>query len=245
MIRSGIDVVLAFFFIVCFLLSVAFHESAHAVVASWLGDSTPIKAGRRTLNVRDHIDPVGLLLCVILSFQMVGGAVALGWGRPVDTDAWKLKGGPNAGQLVVALAGPICNLILALLSAASLKLFPNFFYDNPLLQRIPQLILVFSIVNFVMIMLNVLPFYPLDGYQVLYALLPTKQAVSYARWAKPYGMFIILAIFFLLPFLGQLAGGGGGFFLFNLPYAMLHWSVGLIGLICGQTDLFLSTLMSL
>ena len=103
---SQIDVIVAFMIILAFLISIALHECGHALLASWLGDTTPRAEGRQTLSFRPHIDPVGLLMCIILAFQPIGAPpVGLGWGKPVYTNNAKLKGGLN-GLALVALAGP-------------------------------------------------------------------------------------------------------------------------------------------
>jgi Zn-dependent protease len=228
-----INVLLALMFIASFLVAVALHEFAHAVVASWLGDQTPYNDGRRTLNIRDHIDPVGLLLCVILAFQPGGGA-ALGWGRPVKTDPWKLRGGPNFGTMVVALAGPIFSLIVGLLAGLLLRVFSVDMINNVYLYRIPQFVLAFAIANIGIAILNIVPIYPLDGYQILYALLPSRQAMSFAKSA-PYGPFIILAIFFLLPFLGQFIGPLGALFIFHLASYITQVAGYVVSLVAGPT----------
>src|SRR4051812_39137892 len=107
-----INVLLALMLIVSFLGAVALHESSQAVVASWLGDYTPRGAGRQTLTLGSHIDPVGLVLAIILSFQPISfGPVALGWGKPVDVDPWKLRGGPNVGLLVVSFTGIVFSVL--------------------------------------------------------------------------------------------------------------------------------------
>jgi Zn-dependent protease len=93
------------------------------------------------------------------------------------------------------------------------------------------LITVFASVNISLAIFNIIPLYPLDGYQILYTLLPSRQAVQFARSA-PYGPFIILALLFLLPFLGQLSGLGG-FFLFHIPYYILLGALNLIRIVSG------------
>src|SRR5258708_29029907 len=108
---------------------------------------------------------------------------------------------------------------------------PNSLYANDIIVRIPQLILVFASVNISLAIFNLIPLYPLDGYQILYSLLPSRQAVSFARSAQ-YGPFIILALLFLLPFLGQLSGLGG-LFIFHIPYYILLGSFNLVGLASG------------
>jgi len=202
-----INVLLAFMIIISFLFSIVLHECAHVVMAYWLGDRTAIDEGRLTLRFPEHIDPVGLLMCVILAFQPITGAlpVGLGWGKPVKPDPRTMKVGPDRGLLIVALIGPIFSLLLGLLvgflTGFTLPYLANkgFFPD-----RLLQLLVVFACTNVALAIFNLLPFYPLDGYQIVYALLPTRQAAQFAKSAA-YGQFIILIIFFFLPFLGQIA----------------------------------------
>lgn len=201
-----INVLLAFMIIVAFLASIVLHEYAHAVVAYWLGDRTPQAEGRQTLSLRAHVDPVGLLMCVILAFQPVlAGPIGLGWGKPVKPDPWKLRPGANFGVLLVAVAGPLFNLIIGIVTAIVIRFSAALlFTENPITPHILQFLVVFACTNIALVLLNLLPIYPLDGYQILYTLLPSKQAVQFARSA-PYGPFIILLIFFLVPFLATLA----------------------------------------
>src|SRR5260370_33171051 len=93
-----INVILAFMIIICFLIAMVIHEYTHALVASWLGDPTPRSQGRQSLNLRAHLDPMGTLLCVILAFLPVGaGPLGLGWGEPLKTNLWEMRGGPHVG----------------------------------------------------------------------------------------------------------------------------------------------------
>src|SRR6266699_264892 len=113
---SNINVVLALMIIGSFLVAIILHECGHALVSSWLGDPTPSREGRLSFNLFSHLDPVGMLLAVILAFLPVGaGPVGLGWGKPVKSDPWKLRGGPNGGTLLVALGGIIMNLIFGVI----------------------------------------------------------------------------------------------------------------------------------
>jgi Zn-dependent protease len=227
-----INVVLALMIIGSFLVAVIIHEFGHSLMASLLGDPTPRSEGRLSPNLRSHIDPVGTLLCVILAFfPVAAGPVGLGWGQPVKVDPWKLRGGPNAGTLLVSVAGILMSLVVGLLFALVLRFLPLTLLNNGLTWRITQLITVFASVNICLAIFNLIPLYPLDGYQILYTLLPSRQAVQFARSA-PYGPFIILAILFLLPFLGQISGFGS-FFLFHIPYYILLGSLNLIGLVSG------------
>jgi Zn-dependent protease len=229
---SNINVVLALMIIGSFLVAIILHECGHALVALWLGDPTPRREGRLSFNLFSHLDPVGTLLAVILAFLPVGaGPVGLGWGKPVKSDPWKLRGGPNAGTLFVAIGGLLTSLIVGLVFAVVLRFIIPFIPDNAFALRVPQLITVFASVNISLAIFNIIPLYPLDGYQILYTLLPSRQAVQFARSA-PYGPFIILALLFLLPFLGQLSGLGS-FFLFHIPYYILLGALNLIGLVSG------------
>jgi Zn-dependent protease len=230
----AINVVLAVMIIVCFLVSIVIHEYAHSLTATLLGDTTPRTQGRQSLSLRAHLDPLGTLLCVILAFQpILAGPMALGWSKPIKTDPWKLRGGPNGGTLMVSLAGIVANLILGVLASLVLHFLPSSMIttSNGILFRIPQLITVFAVVNLTLAVFNILPVYPLDGYQILYTLLPSRQALKFARSAQ-YGPLIIIVLVFVLPFLGQITSLGG-FFLFHLPYFILLVMQDLVGLISG------------
>lgn len=234
-----INVILAFMIIVSFLISIVLHEVGHSLVATWLGDPTARAGGRLSLSLRPHLDPLGTMLCVILAFFPVllgiGGLAAaplgMGWGKPVKPDPWKLRGGPNAGTLLVALGGIFMNIVIAVLAAIVLRLLPVFLYQNAFAVRIPQFILTFAGVNFCLAIFNLLPLYPLDGYQILYTLLPNRQAVSFSRSAT-YGPFIILILIFLLPFLGQFSGLNS-FPLFRISYYILLGALKLASLVSG------------
>lgn len=227
-----INVVLAFMIIGSFLVAVIIHEFGHALVATLLSDPTPRNEGRLSPSLRTHIDPVGTLLCVILAFfPVAAGPVGLGWGTPVKVDPWKLRGGPNFGTLLVTLGGLLMSLVVGLLFAFLLHFLPPGLVNNAFTVRIPQLIIVFASVNICLAIFNIIPLYPLDGYQIVYTLLPSRQAVQFAKSA-PYGPFIILAALFLLPFLGQIAGLGS-FFLFHIPVFILQASQYLIGFVSG------------
>ena len=226
----AINVLLAIMVIVSFLIAIPLHEFGHALMASWLGDSTPRSEGRQNLALRSHIDPLGTIMCVVLAFQP-GLAVGLGWGKPVKPDPWKLRVGANAGLLIVAIAGPVFSLLIGLVIAVLVRFLPAALFVPPFALRIPQLLIVFASVNICLAILNLVPLYPLDGYQILYTLLPSRQAVQFAKSAQ-YGPLIILAIFFLLPFLAQ-CSGLASFPLFQLPYYFWLGSMNIISLVAG------------
>jgi Zn-dependent protease len=237
-----IDVLLALMIIGSFLAAIVLHECAHALAALWLGDRTPSNDGRLTLRLRPHLDSVGTVLCVIMAFQPVlTPPVGLGWGKPVKADPWKLRPGTDRGVFLVALAGPIASLLIGLLIGLLLRFVgPFLFIDNPLTLRILQLLVVFANVNIALALFNLIPLYPLDGYQMLYSLLPSKQAVQFARSAA-YGPFIILILFFFLPFLAQLSNLGS-FPLFRLAYYLWLGALSLMALVSGLGINFQSSL---
>lgn len=240
-----INVLLAFIIVASFLFATALHEWAHAQMAALLNDPTPTKEGRKTLNFRAHIDPVGLLMCVILAFQPLAPGTGiekirgyppsgLGWGKPVKPDPWKMRVNANTGVLLVACAGPVFSLLLGLIVGAFAQfLMPLVMTGNFFAVHFVQIFVVFACVNVSLALFNLIPLPPLDGYQILYTLLPSPQALQFSRIA-PYGPFIILAIFFLLPFLGNLAGLGD-FPLFRLAYYIWLGAAWLVSLVMNTS----------
>src|SRR6516162_7939031 len=186
---NWINVVLAFMIIGSFLVAVIVHEFGHSLVATMLGDPTPRKEGRLSPSLRTNLDPVGTMLCVILAFfPVAAGPVGLGWGKPVKVDPWKLRGGPNFGTLLVTLSGIFMSLIVGVLAAVVLRFLPLSLVTNVYTVRITQLVIVFASVNICLAIFNLAPIYPLDGYQIVYTLLPSRQAVQFAKSAQ-YGPF--------------------------------------------------------
>jgi len=236
-----INVILAFMIIGSFLVAVIIHEFGHSLVATMLGDPTPRKEGRLSPSLRGHVDPVGTMLCVILAFfPVAAGPVGLGWGKPVKVDPWKLRGGPNFGTLLVTLGGLFMSILVGVLFAFLLRFIPPSFLNNVYTIRITQLVIVFASVNICMAIFNLAPIYPLDGYQIVYTLLPSRQAVQFAKSAA-YGPFIILGILFLLPFLAQI-GGLSGFFLFHIPTYILLASNYLTSFVSGLPSALINLL---
>ena len=157
-----------------------------------------------------------------------GAPVGLGWGKPVDVDTRRMRVGPDVGVFLVALTGPVFSLIMGLLFSIVLHFVPNynqltiFSYrcaddQGALLQtclghaqpgwelRIEQFIFLLAATNILIAVLNLIPLYPLDGYHMLFALLPNDPAVRF-RNAQGYMELGLLALFFLLPFLLQFVG---------------------------------------
>lgn len=182
------------------LFAITLHEAAHGWVASRLGDKTALMLGRVTLNPLKHIDPVGTILMPGI-LLMIGGFI-FGWAKPVPVN-WRNLNNPKRDMAIVALAGPMSNLLMALFWVGIIKL-------SPLVSQLSQaeaMGLVYMgqagiLINLVLGMLNLLPIPPLDGSRVLSSLLPPKMAYQYDK-IEPFGFFIIIGMiaFGILPHL--------------------------------------------
>lgn len=190
--------------VVAIMLLVGFpvHEFAHALAAYRLGDSTARLMGRLTLNPIAHFDPLGGIL---LAVTFIGSSFGFGWAKPTPVNPNNLDGGVR-GEAIVAAAGPISNLILALAAALPLR----YLIANPdLLFQVPDLFLdvlnLFILINIVLMLFNLLPIPPLDGSKVLFALLPPRLAWRWRPMLEQYGFILLLILFFLPP--GDSIGG--------------------------------------
>lgn len=179
------------------------HEFAHALAAYRLGDATAKLMGRLTLNPVVHFDPLGGSL-LALSFIASGGTFGFGWAKPTPVNPLHLQGG-RRGEAIVAAAGPISNLILAIAAAIPLR----YLIANPELAiQIPLLLdVLFSFVwlNLILMVFNLVPIPPLDGSKVLFAFLPPRMAWQWRPVLEQYGFLLILFLFFFPP--GNSIGG--------------------------------------
>ena len=176
------------FLLPALIISLSFHEFAHAWTASKLGDDTAARQGRLTIDPRAHLDPLGtfmLILTVILGF-------GIGWAKPVPINPWRLRIGPRTGMAVVAIAGPIANLLIAFVALQIVGGFGGFRNPSDLLGLLIDL----ARLNVVLAVFNLLPIPPLDGYRVLLGLLPSPAANSFAS-IEPYGPMILLMVIFI------------------------------------------------
>lgn len=170
------------------LFAITVHEVAHGWVASKLGDQTARMLGRLTLNPIKHIDIIGTIIVPIL-LLVVGGFI-LGWAKPVPVN-WNNLKKPRRDMALVAAAGPVTNLLMALLWALAAKI--------GLATGIVGLSLMGQagiLINLVLMVLNLLPIPPLDGSRVVTAFLSGRAAYSYNR-IEPYGLFILLFLLIL------------------------------------------------
>lgn len=165
------------------VVAITIHEFAHAYVADKLGDPTPRNQDRVTLNPLAHLDPIGTIALVLIGF---------GWGRPVPFDPYNLKD-PVRDSALIALAGPVSNIIMAVMLALVLQL--------GVVGGVLTTILIWSIqINLVLAIFNLIPVHPLDGSKIIMALLPKESAINYEGFMERYGLFVLLAM--LLPWNG-------------------------------------------
>ena len=188
------------------ILAITLHEAAHALVASYLGDSTARSLGRVTANPVKHVDPIGTLLVPLLILLVSKGGMIFGWAKPVPVIASNLRT-PVRDMGLVAAAGPGANLLMAVAWALLLKLAIASGFGEEFVVRMAYAGIV---VNLVLAVLNLMPVPPLDGGRILTSLLPERLAAPYAR-LEPYGLFILLALLatgVLGGIIGPLVGAG-------------------------------------
>ena len=173
------------------------HEFAHAWVADRFGDTTPRANGRLTLNPLAHLDPIGSLLMIVAGF---------GWAKPVPINPYVLNKRSRAATMLVSLAGPMSNLLLAII--ASLFFRVGLVSANKVgyiaggaVPNLPLFLWLFVGVNLWLMLFNLIPVFPLDGEKVLYYFLPPA-GVRFMETIRPYGPMILLVIVFVLPLVG-------------------------------------------
>lgn len=168
------------------LVGFAFHEYAHAWVADRLGDPTPRSQGRLTLNPFVHLDIFGTLMAVLYSF---------GWAKPVMTQPHYFKGNKERGRVLVSVAGPLANLLVAFIAMLLWILTLAFLKDSSWTGTISTIFMSLVIMNLGLGVFNILPIPPLDGFSILRGVVPGRYS-KVLDTLETYGMFILVIILF-------------------------------------------------
>lgn len=183
------------------LVAITFHEAAHAYAAWKLGDDTAFRLGRVTFNPLKHVDPFGTVLvpALLLLFK---APFLFGWAKPVPVAFGHLSR-PRRDMALVALAGPLTNVVLALASAGLFHLVR--LLPEAAAAWVAQTLYQSILLNLVLAIFNMILLPPLDGGRVAMSILPGVLARPYAKLER-YGFVILLGVIFILPMLGRELG---------------------------------------
>jgi Zn-dependent protease len=180
-------------------MSVVLHELSHGYAAVALGDPTPRIQGRLTLNPLKHLDPVGSVLVPIVT-SLFG--FTFGWAKPVQWNPYNLKN-PRTGEVIIAAAGPACNLLIAVVFGLLIRLseLPNFL---PISASFIQISSYVVLINIVLAIFNLVPLPPLDGSHILFSLLPPRLANVRMVIERYSIFFLLIALFVIWPLVSPL-----------------------------------------
>lgn len=183
------DIISLLFFLIIIIPSSVIHEYAHGWMADRLGDPTARHMGRLTLNPMAHIDPWGTLLLPIMLGILSGGSFLFAYAKPVPYDPRNMDD-PKKDPALVALAGPVSNLIIAVVIGTIIRLIP--------LSQFSMLLSIVVYANILLAVFNLVPIPPLDGSKVLFWLLPDS-AWRFRQNLERYG-FVLLLLFIFFAF---------------------------------------------
>lgn len=179
--------------LITLVIALSFHEFAHAWTANFFGDDTPRMNGRLTLNPLAHLDPIGSLMLIVAGF---------GWAKPVPVNTYALQRRSRSATMWVSVAGPLSNLLLAILAAIPLRLrLVPFAYSSGFFPSAFDFLSTFIQINLLLMIFNLIPLAPLDGEKVAQYLFP-RSWVNFLDTIRPYGPLILMALLFILPRLG-------------------------------------------
>ncbi|WP_162902343.1 site-2 protease family protein [Facilibium subflavum] len=173
-------------FIIPMLFAITLHEAAHGYIAKIRGDKTAYLMGRVSLNPIRHIDPLGTIILPTAMF-LLGTGFLFGWAKPVPVNFNQLKK-PKIDTILVAIAGPLANLVMAVGWLLLWKYVPNFGFH--------QMAQFGIILNLMLMVFNLLPIPPLDGSRIISAILPYKAALKYNALER-WGFLIVLVLLFI------------------------------------------------
>ena len=192
---QGIDLTQVLIVLIVLITSLSVHEAAHAFTADRLGDSTARQLGRLSLNPAVHVDPIGTILFPLIAF--LTNVPLIGWAKPVPVNQRFLKH-PKRDFALIAAAGPASNLVMAAIGAVALAAAraaagPGDIAAGAVMRPLAQLLLVFTYVNVLLAVFNMIPVPPLDGGNVLLGVLPERPS-RLVEQLRPYGILILYAL---------------------------------------------------
>jgi Zn-dependent protease len=186
---AGLDFTQIATLFVLLIGSLTFHEAAHAWTANKLGDPTARMLGRLSLNPAVHIDVIGTIVFPLIA--LLTGVPLIGWAKPVPVDMRNLRH-PRRDFAIVALAGPISNLVLATAGAIIFKAMPDP-GSGASGEMIARVLILFVLINVLLAVFNMIPIPPLDGGNVLMGILPESMAVVIDR-LRPWGFMLLYVL---------------------------------------------------
>jgi Zn-dependent protease len=178
------------------LIAIIVHEFSHGYAAYLLGDNTAKDAGRLTLNPIAHIDFIGTIIVPLI--MLITTHSAFGWAKPVPFNPYNLKY-PRFGPAIVAIAGPLSNLIVVIVSLIVFKLLVPFFdVETSLLMHF---IKALAFLNSILLIFNLIPIPPLDGSKVLFSFLSGVKYASFRDSFEKYGPITLMSLIIMDQFL--------------------------------------------
>ncbi len=183
------------------LIAVTFHEVAHGYVAYLQGDRTAKSMGRLTLNPLAHIDPIGTVFMPLALLVLTRGQFVFGYAKPVPINPYNFRN-PRKGMALSALAGPLTNMVIAIISGVLLAyaLLPLASITGPdtfsrIIKPVGEMLKQSVWINLLLAAFNLIPIPPLDGGRVLAGLLPARQAYTFEKLER-FGFIIVMLLIF-------------------------------------------------